>query len=186
MAPTPPVAVTGGAAAAAAPAQPAKSSNVLKIVLIVVAVIAVLAIGGMAVAGYMVKRAINNAVKTDSSGTVTSVNIGGTKIETLTDSRHVAEKIGVEIFPGAQAQNDGAGSFTIGAITTTHAQFSTSASPDEVFEFYKGKYPDATIFDQPESKMLTQGTEDRELLTINVAPEDGKTMIHIQQVTKGK
>jgi Tfp pilus assembly major pilin PilA len=182
----PAVATSGGAAAAAAPAQQQKSGGALKVVLIVIAVIAVLLVGGLAVAGYMVKRAVTNAVQTDSSGNLTSVNIGGTKIETLKDSRLVAQRLGVEIFPGAEADDTNSSSMTIGGVTTTHAQFSTSASPDEVFEFYKGKYPNANVIDQPESKTLMEGTEDKELLTINVVPEDGKTLIHLTHITKGK
>jgi hypothetical protein len=186
-APAPPVATTGAAAAAApAPAQQQNSGGALKIVLIVFAVIAVLAVGGATVGFFFLKRAVNKAVTTDSSGTVTSVNIGGTKIETLKDSRLVAQKIGVEIFPGAEADNEGSSSMTIGGVTTTHAQFSSSASADEVFEFYKAKYPNANMMDQPESKTLMQGSEDKELLTINVTAEEGKTLIHVTHIIKGQ
>jgi hypothetical protein len=184
-APAPPVATAGPASAAPAPVQQTSGDGALKIVLIVIAVIAVLAVGGATVGFFLLKRAVNHAVKTDSSGTLTSVNIGGTKIETLKDSRLVAERLGVDIYPGAEADDSNSSSMTIGGVTTTHAQFSTSASPDEVFEFYKGKYPDANVIDQPESKTLMQGSEDKELLTINVVPEDGKTLIHVTHITKG-
>jgi hypothetical protein len=181
----PPVATSGGAAAAPAQQQQKSGSNVLKIVLIVVAVIAVISIGGAMAGFFMIKRAVSNAVNTESSGNVTSVNIGGTKIETLKDSKLVADKLGVDVFPGATPEDTGAGSMTIGGMTTTHAQFSTEATPDEVFEFYKTKYPDAQMIDQPESKTLMQGSEDKELLTVNVTTEQGKTVIHITKITKG-
>jgi hypothetical protein len=186
VAPTPPIATTGAAAAVPAPAQQQqKSGGAMKVVLIVIAVIAVLAMGGATVGFFLLKRAVTNTIKTDSSGSVTSVNIGGTKIETLKDSRLVTQKLGVEIYPGAEADDSSTGSMTIGGVTTTHAQFSTTASVDEVFDFYKGKYPNASVADQPESKTLMQGSEDKELLTINVVPEDGKTLIHVTHITKG-
>ena len=176
-----PVATAGGAAA-----PQAKSSNVLKIVLIVFAVICVLGIAGVGVVGFLAKRYVDHAVKTDSSGAVTSVNIGGTKIETLKDSRLVAQKLGVEVYPGATAEDQGASSMTIGGVTTTHAMFTSDASVDDVFNFYKEKYPSANIAENDNDKTLMQGSEDKELLTIAVTknPED-KTLIHITRITKG-
>lgn len=186
----PAASVGGGAAAAPAPQQqpqPASSgSNFLKIALITVGVIIVLVIGGITVAGFMIKKAVTNAVQVDASGKATSVNLGGLKVETLKDSKLVAEKMGVDVYPGATPQDEGAGSITIGGVTTTNAMFKTTASPDEVFDFYKAKYPDANVSDTPEAKMLMQGTQDKELLTIHVREENGETVIQITHMVKGQ
>jgi hypothetical protein len=179
------VSAGGGAAAAPAPAAAKKSGGALKLVLIVLGVLFVLGIVGVGAVAYIAKRAISNAVQTDASGNVASVNIGGTKIQALKDPALVAREMGVEVFPGATPEGNSASSFTIGGVTTMHAQFSTSSSMDEVFDFYKAQYPDASMFDQPESKMLTRGTEDKELLTINVTTQEDKTLIHVTRITKG-
>jgi len=182
-----PVATAGGAAAAPAP-QPAKSNGggALKIILIVLGVIAVLGIGAVVVGGLFVKKMVTDSVKTDSTGKVTSVNIGGTKIEALKDPRLVAEKLGVEIFPGARPQQQGASSVSIGGVSTTHAQFICDAPVDDVFNFYKEKYPDANTAENDSDKTLIQGSEDKELLTISTRKqEDGTTLLHITRMTKG-
>lgn len=182
-----PVATAGGAAAAPAP-QPAKSDGggALKIILIVFGVIAVLGIGAVVTGGLFVKKMVTDSVKTDSSGKVTSVNIGGTKIEALKDSRLVAQKLGVEVYPGAIANDQSASSMTIGGVTTTHAMFTSDASIDDVFNFYKEKYPDANVAENDNDKTLMQGSEDKELLTIAVrSGSEGKTLLHITRITKG-
>lgn len=184
----PAASVGGGAAAAPAPQQqqqPAGSgSSFLKIALITVGVIIVLVIGGITVAGFMIKKAVTSAVQTD--GKSTTVNIGGLKLETLKDSKLVAEKMGVDVYPGATPEDSGAGSITVGGVTTTNAMFKTTASMDEVFDFYKAKYPDANASDTPEAKMIMQGTQDKELLTINIREENGETAILITHIVKGQ
>ena len=145
-----------------------------------------LIVGGIAVAGFMIKKAVTNAVQTDASGK-TKVNLGGLQVETLKDPKLVAERMGVEVYPGATADESGASSsITVGGVTTTHAQFKSTDPIDQVFEFYKSKYPDANAIDNPDSKMIMQGTQDKEMLTINITEENGETAILITRLTKGQ
>lgn len=174
---------TGGAAAAPAPAS-AKSSNVLKIVLIVFGVLVFLGIAGAVVTGLLIKKAVDSAVQTDASGNVTSVNLGGVKVDANKDAAKTIASLGIEVYPGATPVDESAGSVTLGPITSTHAQFTTTASMDEVFNFYKAKYPQASLFDTPEGKTLAQGSEDKEMLTIAVQTEDGKTLLNVTKVVK--
>jgi len=183
-----PVATAGGAAAAPAP-QAKSGGSGLKIVLIilgVLVVIAMLGVGALVGGAFFIKHKVENAVKTDAKGNVTSVNIGGAKIETLKDPQLVAQKLGVEAYPGATPEEQGASSMTIGGVTTAHAQFTSDASIDDVFNFYKEKYPNANVAENDNEKTLMQGTEDKELLTIAVQKDgEGKTLIHITRITKG-
>lgn len=177
-----PGAATGGPAAV-----PAKSGSALKIILIVLGVILVVGMVVMIAGGLFVTHTLKEAVKTDDRGNVSSVNIGGTRIETVKDPAQVAAKLGVDVYPGAEAVGDGAGSMTIGGVTTTHAQFATNDSPDDVFAFYKTKYPNANLAEQGDDKTLMVGSEDKELLTVGVTrPEGEKTQIHITKITKGR
>jgi len=183
-------AVPAGGGAAAAPAPQAKSGGSgLKVVLIVLgvlAVICVLGIGAVVGLGFFVKHKVEQSVKTDARGNVTSVNFGGVKLDASKDASAVAAKLGVEVYPGAKAESQGASSLTIGGVTTSHAQFTTDASVDDVFNFYKAKYPNANFAENDNDKTLMQGSEDKELLTIGVQKqEDGTTILHITRITKG-
>jgi hypothetical protein len=155
-----PVATAGGAAAAPAgpiKIEPKSSGLGLKIILITFGAIAFLGIAGIATVGFLAKRYADTAVKTDASGKVTSVSIGGTKIETLKDSRLVAQNLGVEVYPDATADDQSASSMTIGGVTTTHAQFTSDASIDDVFNFYKEKYPNANVAENDNDKTPDAG-----------------------------
>jgi hypothetical protein len=182
-----PVATTGGAAAA--PAPQAKSSSGLKVVLIifgVLAVICVIGIGALVGGAYFLKHKVESSVKTDSTGKVTSVDLGGLKIDASKDASAVAAKLGVEVYPGAKPENEGASSVTIGGVSTAHAQFTSDDSLDDVFHFYQEKYPNANLAENDNDKTLMQGSEDKELLTIGVTKDpEGKTLIHITRITKG-
>lgn len=180
---------TGGGTAAAPAAQAQSGGSGLKVVLIilgVLAVIAVLAVGALVGGAVFLKHKVEQGVKTDSRGNVTSVNLGGLKLDATKDASAVAAKLGVEVYPGAKAERQGASSLTIGGVTTTHAQFTSEASVDDVFNFYKEKYPSANVAENDTEKTLMLGSEDKELLTIGVQKqEDGTTILHITRITKG-
>jgi hypothetical protein len=180
-----PVATTGGTAAA--PAPQAKSSSGLKAVLIifgVLAVICVIGIGAMVGGVFFLKHKVESSVKTDSKGEVTSVNIGGLKVDASRDGAAITNKLGVEIYPGAEPIANKASSTTFGGLTQMHAQFTSEGTVDDVFNFYKEKYPQANIVENADSKTLVQGSEDKELLTIIVRDEGGRTVLHITKMTK--
>jgi hypothetical protein len=179
---------TGGGAAAAPGPQTKSGGSGLKIVLIifgVLALIAVLAVGALIGGAYFLKHKVEQSVKTDAKGDVTSVNIGGLRIDASKDGAAIISKMGVDIYPGAVAVPNTASSATIGATTNMHAQFTSEASVDDIFNFYKEKYPQANVFESPDSKTIVQGSEDKELLTIIVKDEEGRTALHITKMTKG-
>jgi hypothetical protein len=181
--------VQGGASASAPVAAPAKSGGALKVILIVLGVIMVLCvaagIGGIIFVRHVVKKA---SVHTDSKGNTSATIPGLGSVQTLKDSREVAEKMGVDVYPGAEVVDNQATSMTIGGMTTAHAMFTSDASVDDVFSFYKQKYPDANVTSEQgnDERTLVRGSEDNELLTIQVRREDEKTAIHITRITKGK
>jgi hypothetical protein len=184
MAPVPP-----GAGTAAAPgAAPQSSGGALKVILIVLGVILALCVAGGIGGVIFLRHFVKSRVHTDRAGNVTSVNLGGTKIETLKDPKLVADKLGVDVYPGAQVVDNQASSVTIGGMTTAHAMFTSNDSVKDVFSFYKQKYPDANVTSEQseDERTLVQGSEDSELLTIQVRKEDEKTAIHITRITKGK
>src|SRR3569832_1322920 len=93
-------AVSTGGGTAAAPAPQAKSGGSgLKVVLIVsgvLAVICVLGIGAVVGLGFFLKHKVEQSVKTDTHGNVTSVNFGGVQLDASKDASAVAAQLGVE------------------------------------------------------------------------------------------
>lgn len=184
MAPVP----TGSSSAAVQGAAPQSSGGALKIILIVLGVIMVLCVAGGIGGMLFLRHFVKSRVHTDRAGNVTSVNLGGTKVETLKDPKLVADKLGVDVYPGAQVVDNQASSVTVGGMTTAHAMFTSNDSVEDVFNFYKQRYPDANVTSEQseDERTLVQGTEDSELLTVQVRKEDEKTTIHITRITKGK
>jgi hypothetical protein len=181
--------VPSGAGTAAAPgAAPKSSGGALKIILIVLGVILVLCVAGGIGGMIFLRHFVKSRVHADRAGNVTSVNLGGTKIETLKDPKLVADRLGVDVYPGAQVVDNQTSMVTIGGMTTAHAMFTSNDSVEDVFNFYKQKYPDANVTSErgEDERTLVQGSEDSELLTIQVRKEDEKTAIHITRLTKGK
>jgi hypothetical protein len=176
---------TGTGTGAAAATAPAKSGNVLKIVLIVLAVIFVLGVSVVGGLIYMGKRMVESAIQTSDDGKSTKVETPFGKFESNQDPKAVMEKLGVEPYPGASPGADGTNSATIGQLEITNAQFQTSASIDEVIDFYRGKYPEAQLMDLGQSKMLSMGERERNQVVITVTHEDGETTnINIARTAK--
>jgi hypothetical protein len=176
--------------AAAAPA-PAKSggSGVLKIVLMVFGGLFLIAVLIVGAGVFFVKKQIDKAsdsVHTDSSGNVTSIDTPFGKIESNKDTEAVVKNLGIEVYPDATPIESGTSSATINNMQIMNAQFETSASMDEVLEFYRGKYPEANVMDTPENKMIMLGERDQSSAVITVMKDDesGRTHIHIAKTTK--
>src|SRR5436305_1387607 len=141
-------AMTGqGASAAAAPAraqatQPApakKSGGLLKPLLIIFGVLALLAI--LAIAGV-----VGFGIFIAKQAKIHQTEGGATKIETpfgnieADDPAKTAEKMGIEVYPGAESVKNAGGSVSFGAFSAGSAMFQTTDSVDQVAAFYKDQY----------------------------------------------
>ena len=181
------VAVGGGAAAAPSRAPQAGSNTVLKIVLIVVGAIVVL--GCLAtVGGFLLLRKVAKDSKVaiaDSKGEARVVTPFGT-VETSKDAGAIAEKLNVEVYPGAKALEGGSEVETMGIHAVT-AHFETSDPPDEVAKFYREQYPKAIYTAAEGEHTLVVGDHRSKggMITIHVKAEDGKTHLTIVN-TSGK
>jgi hypothetical protein len=104
-------------------------------------------------------------------------------METSKNPADVAHDLGVEIYPGAQVQKNGAASATFGSIHTASASLESNDSLDQVSAFYKAKFPNAmvTTSDQNHCSIIAQ--DQKNMITINIQEEDGQTKIQITHVT---
>jgi hypothetical protein len=183
-------AATGASAAAApAPAQvapqpPQKSGGALKVVLVIFGVLVLLFIVGIAgVVGfgyYVAKQA-----------RVHQTTEGGTKIETpfgnieADDPAKTAEKMGIEVYPTAEAVKNGAGSISLGEFSAGSAQFESTDSVEQVADFYKQQYPRALHTENDGNHSFTVQSKDK-VVVISLMANGSKTSITLSQVVAPK
>jgi hypothetical protein len=174
-------AVTGTIPAAAHPAPP-RGNNALKTVLIVVAAImalGILCVGAAIVVAVHIARTSHmrqegDKVKVDTPFGTFSAN----------DPEQAVAELGVDIYPGAEAQKDGAAAITIAGIHTVTANFESHDSVDRVCDFYKSKFPNSTVTSSDNRRCTTANTNHGNSISINVVSSGGGAKFHIANVTR--
>jgi hypothetical protein len=163
-------------------APPPAGSSALKVVLIVIAVIIGLGILGVAAVGFVGYHFVKHAHVTQNGDHVRVETPLGTF--SANDPDQAVKDLGVDVYPGAEAQKDGSASATIGSIRTVTANFHSSDSPDKVCDFYKAKFPTATVTSADQGRCTIVSTNQNNSITINVDTDNGITKIAIASVNK--
>lgn len=181
-------AITGASPAAPqaiAPGPPPSpsSSSGLKMVLMIVGVIVFIGILGMVTCGIIVHRAIKNA-RVSQKGDNVKIETPFGNMETSSDPQKTAEELGIEIYPGAQVQKAGTASVTFGSIHTVTANFESSDSVDKVCDFYRSKFPGATVQSSDQSHCTIVASGQGNSTNINVDSSGGGSRFQIVAVTK--
>jgi hypothetical protein len=175
--------------ASAAPAQgaPAPSTtggnSALKIVLIVVGALVVLGVLCLATIGLIGYHFVRQA-RVSQDGDHVKVETPFGSVDANKDPEQAARDIGVEIYPGAQVQNNGAASTTFAGIHTVAANFQSSDPVDKVCSFYKAKYPSAMASTSEENHCSIIFRDKQNMITINVHSSGDGTKIQISNITK--
>jgi hypothetical protein len=182
--------ITGAPAAAppsgtpsATPAAPTGGGNALKIVLIVFAVIVVLGIlgiGTLAIIGIHIARHAH----VQQNGNHVKVETPFGNVETSKDPEQAAQELGVEIYPGAQIESNGAQSASFGGMRTVAANFETSDPVEKVCSFYKSKFPNATVSTSNQNQCAIVSKDSKNMVSINVEASGDTTKFHIATVSK--
>src|SRR5579863_362601 len=163
---------------------PPQNNNALKIVLIVIGVIIVigaLGIGVLTVVGLHIAK--NTRVRHEGDHVKVETPFG--TVESSKDPDQVARNLGVDIYPGAEVQKDGAASASFGNLRTVNATFESSDSVDKVCSFYKSRFPSATVSSSEESRCtIVSNTTPPNVVTINIEPNGGGSRIQISSVMK--
>ena len=172
--------------AASAPAKPVTAStsssqgtNTLKVVLIVIAAVVVLgsvAIGTLTLIGLRIAR---HSHVTQNGGIVHVQTPFGTVNTNVGD---VAKDLGVDIYPGAHMLKSNAANVQIAGVHTVAAEFETDDPASKVADFYKAKFPDANVNVSEQDHYTIVSTDKKNLVTINIEAQGGKTLIHIASV----
>ncbi len=183
VAPTqPPPATSSGTTLS--PPPPPQNNNALKIVLVIIGVvilIGALGIGVLTVVGLHIAK--NTRVRHEGDHVKVETPFG--TVESSKDPDQVAKNLGIDIYPGAEVQKDGASSASFGNLRTVNATFESSDSVDKVCSFYKSKFPNATVSTSDENHCtIVSNAVPPNVATINVEPNGGGSKFQISSVTK--
>lgn len=176
-------AVTGAPIAAAPAPVPTGGSSAIKVILIVVAVIVGIGILGIATVGFVGYRFAKHAHMTQDGDHV-KVETPFVNIETSKDPEQATRDLGVDIYPGAQVQKDGATSATFGNMRTVAANFESNDSVDKVCSFYRSKFPNSMVTTTDQNHCTIVSNDHQNMVTINVEGSGGTTKFQVTNVSK--
>src|ERR1035438_5501666 len=158
-----------GAASTPLPPPPPSTGggSTLKIILIVVAVVVGIGILGIVTVGVIGYRVAKSAHVTQEGDHV-KVETPFGSVETSKDPDQAAKDLGVDLYPGAEVQRNGASSAAFGGIRTVSAMFKTSDAPDKVCSFYKSRFPGAMVTTSEQNHCTIVSNNQKNMITINI------------------
>ncbi len=168
------------------PAVATKSSGggALKIILIIIAVIVGIGIIGLGSLGFIVHRAIKSShVHQDGDNVKVETPFG--TVESNKDPSKAAADLGIDIYPGAEVQKNGAASATFGNIHTVSASFASSDPLDKVCAFYKEKFPGAMSTSSDTNRCSIVSNDQKNMVTIHIEANGDGSKFQITNVSKG-
>ena len=163
-----------------APATPSQGSGALKVILIVVAVVFVLGILGIGTLVFVVRRVAQNSHVRNKDGNVRVETPFGS-VQSTNDPNEASRNLGIDLYPGAHVLKGNTAS--IGGMHTVEAEFETDDSAEKVMAFYSSKFPNANVTTKDQNHYAIVSTNNNNLITITIEPEESKTRIKIANVT---
>jgi hypothetical protein len=163
-------------------------SGALKIILIVVGVIVLLGILGVGAVSYIGYRAVH-AVKDSrvhQDGDNVKVETPFGNMQSTKDPDQATKDLGVDIYPGAEVQKEGASSATFGSIHTVSAKFESSDSMDKVCSFYKEKFPSAMSSASDTNRCTIVSNDQKNMVTIHIEPNGDGSKFQITSVNRSR
>lgn len=167
----------------APPVGAAGSSSAVNRVLLVVGIVIV---GGIICMALLTAVGLHIARRTrvTQQGDHVKVDTPFGNFEASKDPDQAAKNLGVDIYPGAELQQDGASTAFVAGIRTTNASFNSSDSPDKVCRFYQSKFPNARVSTSDRNRCTIVSDDRGNMITINVESNDEGSRIQISSVLK--
>jgi len=178
-----PLAATNVATTPSAAPAPTGGSGALKVILIVVAIIVVIGVLAVATVGFIGYR-IARRTHVTQEGNHVKVETPFGSAESSGDSSQAVRDIGVDIYPGAEVQKEGASTASFGGIHTVTAVFESSDPLDKICTFYKSKFPNAMVSTTDQNRCTVISNDSKNMVTINLEPDGSNTKIQITSVNK--
>jgi hypothetical protein len=164
-----------------APVTP-QGNNTVKIILIVAAIIVGLGILGSVAATFIGLRIARHTHVTQDGKHVKVETPMGT-VESSENAEDAVRNIGVDVYPGAQVLQNDAANVNVAGMHTVAVNLQTDDPPEKVAEFYKSQLPHANVNVSDDKHYTIVSTRNKNLVTVNIGPEDGKTVINIATVS---
>jgi zinc-ribbon domain len=172
------------ASAGSAPATPAPTgSSGLKTLLIVVGAIALIGIFSI-VALTFVGLHIARRTRVTRDGEHVRVETPFGRVEASKDPEQAAKNLGVDIYPGADLQNDGASTASVAGIRTTTANFESGDAADKVCGFYQSKFPNSRVSTSDRNRCTIVSDERGNMITVNVESNGDGSRFQITSVLR--
>jgi hypothetical protein len=169
---------------ASVPATSAPTGNSgLKTLLIVVGAIALLGIFCIAALTF-VGLHIARRTRVTQDGEHVRVETPFGRVEASKDPEQAAKNLGVDIYPGADLQNDGASTASVAGIRTTTANFESSDAADKVCGFYQSKFPNSRVSTSDRNRCTIVSEERGNMVTVNVESNGDGSRFQITSVLK--
>ena len=105
-------------------------------------------------------------------------------VETSKDPDQAAKDLGIDLYPGAEVQRNGASSASFGGIRTVTAMFETHDATDKVCSFYKSRFPGAMVTTSDQNRCTIVSNNQKNMVTINIQGGGDTTRLQITNVTK--
>jgi hypothetical protein len=180
-------AVTGTSAASVplsgpATTAPQKNTSALKIILIVVAVIVCLGVIGVATVGFVAYRFAKDSHVTQQGDSMKVETPFGTV--STNDPDQAVKDLGIDVYPGAEVQKNGASSATIAGMRTVAANFESADSVDKICAFYREKFPRANVNSSDQNHCTIISNDPKNTVTINVEAHGDGSKFHIANVSR--
>jgi hypothetical protein len=100
-----------------------------------------------------------------------------------TNTGDVSRNLGVDVYPGARLVKDSGANVQVGNMQTIAAEFESDDPPEKVADFYKSKFPNANVTVSNPHDYTIVSLDKKNMLTINIEPENGKTRLKIASVS---
>jgi len=171
---------SGPAPATAAPTGGSGLKNLL-IVVGAIALIGIFCIVALTFVGLHIAR--RTRVTQDGEHVRVETPFFG-RVEASKDPEEAAKNLGVDIYPGADLQNDGASTAAVAGIRTTTANFESSDAADKVCGFYQSKFPNARVSTSDRNRCTIVSDERGNMVTVNVESNGDGSRFQITSVLK--
>jgi hypothetical protein len=158
-------------------------NSAVKTVLIIVGVIVVL--GGLGIASLTfvaLHFARNSHVSQDGDHVKVETPFGS--VETSKDPDKAVQDLGVDVYPGAEVQKNGATSATFGNMRTVTAAFQSSDSVEKVCSFYHAKFPGSKVATSSQRHCTIVSNDPNNMITVNAESSGDGSKFQITSVIK--
>ncbi len=165
------------------PGTGGQGGGALKVILVVVGVLVllgILSVGSVAFFAWRVARHVH----AHQEGNNVRVETPFGNVETTKDPADAARNLGVDLYPGAELMRNGSSTATFGGVHTATISATSSDPVDQVFNFYKAKFPNAMVTTSDAGRSTIISNDNKSMVTINIESQGGRTKIMITSVSR--